>query len=143
MLNLYVKYFTDGIEPISKIEIGDWIDLRSAEDIVIKKGEYKNIHLGIGMILPSGYEAHVLPRSSTFKTWGILLVNGMGIIDESYNGDNDEWRFPALAVRDTTIHKNDRICQFRIMEKQPKLNMVTVRNLNETNRGGFGSTGAV
>ena len=136
-----IKYFDNEIQKIQKIEQGDWIDLRSAEDVVLKAGEYKLIKLGIGMILPEGYEAHVVPRSSTFKHFGIIQTNHCGIIDESYSGENDEWRFPAYALRDTTIHKGDRICQFRIMKKQPQIQFVQVEHLNETDRGGFGSTG--
>ena len=141
MLELKVKYFTD-IEPIKFIENkSDWYDLRSAEDIELKAGEFKLIKLGIGIILPHGYEAIVAPRSSTFKNFGILQANSIGIIDESYCGDDDQWMFPAIAFRDTTIHKNDRICQFRIIAHQPEHIITTVAKLKNTNRGGLGSTG--
>ena len=132
---------THGYPMPEGIENGDWIDLRSAETVTLEAGEYRLISLGISMKLPEGYEAHVLPRSSTFKKWGILLVNGMGIIDNSYCGDNDIWGFPALAVRKTTIHQGDRICQFRIMKKQPDIQFVKDSLENNENRGGFGSTG--
>jgi len=140
-LNIKVKYFTD-IEPLAQIDGGDWIDLRAAEDAELKAGEFQLIPLGVAMELPEGYEAHIVPRSSTFKKWGVIQTNHMGVVDFSYRGDQDQWRFPALAVRDTVIHKNDRICQFRIVENQPKLNFETVDHLENPDRGGFGSTGS-
>ena len=93
------------------------------------------------MILPEGYEAHVVPRSSTYKKFGIIQTNHQGVIDSSYCGDNDQWLFPAYALRDTVINKNDRICQFRIVEKQPEIEFTEVDHLLEKDRGGFGSTG--
>ena len=93
------------------------------------------------MELPEGYEAHVVPRSSTFKNFGVIQTNHMGVIDESYCGDSDVWKFPALAVRDTEIHVNDRICQFRIVKKMDRVNFEEVPNLKKQNRGGFGTTG--
>ena len=135
-----IKYFTD-IERIEKISQGDWIDLRAAETVSLSKGEFKLISLGVGMILPDGYEAHIVPRSSTFKKFHIIQTNHMGIIDNSYCGEQDEWKFPALAVEDTIINKNDRICQFRIVKKQPEIVFEQVEKLSDTSRGGFGSTG--
>lgn len=135
-----VKYLAD-VEPLKKISVGDWIDLRAAEEVVMNPGEYKMIPLGVAMQLPKGYEAIVAPRSSTFKNYGILLVNSIGIIDESYCGDNDQWWFPALATRYTVIPKNERICQFRILEHQPQLELVEVEILGNADRGGIGSTG--
>ena len=135
-----VKYFVDDLEPLEKISVGDWIDLRAAERVELKRGEYKEIRLGVGMILPEGYEARILPRSSTLKKFGLLMACS-GVIDNSYSGDNDEWHFGALAMSDTVIEKGDRICQFRIMENQPKFTIETVTRLNNVNRGGFGSTG--
>lgn len=140
MLNIKIKYFTD-IEKIKPIEKGDWIDLRAAETVELKKGEFKLIPLGIGMELPEGYEAHVVPRSSTYKNFKIIETNSMGIIDNSYCGDNDQWFFPAYALEYTIINKNDRICQFRIVEKQPKINFEEVNELKNPDRGGHGSTG--
>lgn len=140
-MEIYIKYFSEDIEKIEKIAKGDWIDLRSAEDVELKAGQFRLIRLGVGMILPAGYEAHVAPRSSTFKNFGIIQTNSTGIIDNSYCGDKDEWRMPAYALRDTEIHKNDRICQFRIVEKQPEFQFVPVEHLKEDSRGGFGSTG--
>ena len=140
MLNIKIKYFTD-IEKIKPIEKGDWIDLRAAETVELKKGEFKLIPLGIGMELPEGYEAHVVPRSSTYKNFKIIETNSMGIIDNSYCGDNDQWFFPAYALEDTIINKNDRICQFRIIEKQPKIKFEEVNELKNPDRGGHGSTG--
>ncbi len=142
MPNIKIKYFSDKIEKLQYIENkSDWIDLRASEEISLKAGEFKLIPLGIAMELPKGYEAHVVPRSSTFKNFGILQTNSMGVIDESYSGDNDQWFFPAMAMRDTEIHVNDRICQFRIMEHQPTIEFHEVEVLGNIDRGGHGSTG--
>lgn len=135
-----IKYFSD-IEKIEKIDKGNWIDLRAAKDIRLKAGDFVLIPLGVGMKLPKGYEAYIVPRSSTFKNFGIIQANSMGIIDESYAGDNDQWMFPAYAIRDTIIYKNDRICQFRIVKSMPKVKFIISKNLGSINRGGFGSTG--
>ena len=141
-LEIKIKYFCKDIEKLRFIDgKSDWIDLRAAKDISLKAGEFALIPLGVGMKLPKGYEAHVVPRSSSFKNFGIIQTNSMGVIDESYCGDEDEWKFPAYAVRDTNIKVNDRICQFRIMEHQPNLTFVESEKLEDTNRGGFGSTG--
>lgn len=139
-MEIKIKYMRD-VEPIKLLECGDWIDLRTAEDIELKAGEYKMIPLGVAMELPKGYEALMLPRSSTFKKYGVILVNSMGVIDESYCGDSDEWNFLAYALRDTKIPKNERICQFRILEHQPPVDIVEVDVLGNKNRGGIGSTG--
>ena len=142
MEKIRIKYFYDDIEKLQYIDgKSDWIDLRAAEDVEMKAGEFRLIPLGIAMELPKGYEAHVIPRSSTFKNFGILQTNSMGLIDESYCGDNDQWFMPAYAVRDTKICKNDRICQFRIMKHQPVLEFEAVDVLGHGDRGGFGSTG--
>lgn len=140
MLEIKIKYFTD-IEKVEQISVGDWIDLRAAEDVSMAVGDFNLIPLGIAMQLPEGYEAHVVPRSSTYKKWKIIQANHMGVIDESYCGDNDQWMFPAIALENTIIHKGDRICQFRIMEHQPELRFVEVSKLGNEDRGGFGSTG--
>ena len=137
---LLVKYHTD-LEPLVQKPGSDWIDLRASDTVYLSNGEFKLIPLGVSIQLPEGYEAHIVPRSSTFKTWGILQTNHMGVIDESYCGDDDQWMFPALATRDTVIHKNDRICQFRIIKKQPTIYFLPVDHLSDKNRGGFGSTG--
>lgn len=144
MQTIQIKYFTDKIEPLAYIGgKSDWIDLRAAEDMVLKKGEFRLIPLGVAMKLPEGYEAHIVPRSSTFKNFGIIQTNHMGVIDETYCGDNDQWRMPVYAVRDTEIHANDRICQFRIVEHQPEIVFEQVERLDGEDRGGFGSTGTV
>lgn len=141
-MKIQIKYFDKEIDKITNVEgKSDWFDLRAAETVELKAGEYKLIPLGIGMILPDGYEANIVPRSSTFKNYGIIQTNHYGVIDNSYSGDNDQWRFPAYATRDTIINKNDRICQFRINKKQPTFDFEEVEHLNETDRGGFGSTG--
>ena len=142
METIKIKYFTDKIDRLAYIDgKSDWIDLRAAEDVDLKKGEFKLIPLGVGMELPKGYEAHVVPRSSTFKNFGIIQPNHQGVIDCSYCGDNDQWFMPAYALRDTKIHVNDRICQFRIMENQPRICFEQVESLEGADRGGFGSTG--
>ena len=135
-----IKYFTD-IDKIEEFSNGDWIDLRAAEEVTMKAGDFKLISLGIAMQLPDGYEAHVAPRSSTYKNFGIIQTNSLGIIDNSYCGDNDMWKFPAYAMRDTIIHKNDRICQFRIVKNQPPIIFEEVKTLGNKDRGGWGSTG--
>lgn len=142
---IYIKYFTDEILKLEFIEgeKSDWVDLRAAEEVRLKKGDFALIPLGVAMKLPKGYEAHIVPRSSTFKNFGLIQTNHMGVIDESYCGDNDIWCFPALAVRDTEIHVNDRICQFRIIKKMPKVTFKEVKKLNNKDRGGFGSTGKI
>lgn len=140
MERIKIKYLKD-IEKIEKISKGDWIDLRAAEDVELKNGEFKIIPLGVAMEIPKGYEAHLAPRSSTFKKWGIIQTNSIGVIDNSYSGDNDEWGMPVIAMRDTKINKNDRICQFRIVESQPEIEFVEVDTLGNADRGGFGSTG--
>ncbi|RDY88756.1 dUTP diphosphatase [Bacillus amyloliquefaciens] len=140
-LQIKIKYSDDTQTRISKIEQGDWIDLRAAEDITIKKDEFKLIPLGVAMELPEGYEAHVVPRSSTYKHFGIIQTNSMGVIDESYKGDNDFWFFPTYALRDTDISKGERICQFRIMKKMPQVELIEVDKLGNNDRGGLGSTG--
>ena len=140
-MKIKVKYFDPELVKLEKIEKGNWIDLRAAEDVVMRKGDFRLIPLGVAMHLPLGCEAHVVPRSSTFKNFKILQTNSMGVIDESYCGDNDQWFFPALAVEDTVIHKNDRICQFRIMGHQPLVDFEEVDELGFPDRGGHGSTG--
>lgn len=141
-MKIKVKYHA-AIYPLEKTTKGDWIDLRVAEDVELKAGEFKIIPLGVSMKLPKGYEAYIVPRSSTFKNWGILQTNHMGIIDNSYCGDNDVWGFPALATRDVLIEKNSRICQFRIQKKMKGVSFRTVAHLEEVDRGGFGSSGKV
>ncbi|MBT9774982.1 deoxyuridine 5'-triphosphate nucleotidohydrolase [Clostridium sp. MCC353] len=142
MPDIKIKYFTDKIERLRYIDgKSDWIDLRAAEDIEMKAGDFKLIPLGVAMELPKGYEAHIVPRSSTFKNFGVIQTNHMGVVDESYCGDGDQWFFPAYALRDTEIHVNDRICQFRIMEHQPAISFIETDRLGHEDRGGHGSTG--
>lgn len=140
MKKIKIKYIRD-IDKIERIAVGDWIDLRAAETVFMKAGEYKMIPLGIAMELPKGYEALVAPRSSTFKKYRVLLANSIGIIDESYKGDNDEWNFLAYAVEDTAILKNERVCQFRIIKHQPRVKLLEVSTLGNADRSGVGSTG--
>lgn len=160
METIKIKYH-DGVEPIEKMEIGDWIDLRAAEDVFVPFNDVRLISLGVSMKLPEGYEAHVVPRSSTFKNWGIIQTNHMGIIDNSYSGTNDVWKFPAyclehrtcenitddmgnsISLFGTRINKGDRICQFRIVPTQPEIEFEVVEELDVIDRGGFGSTGVM
>lgn len=137
-----IVYHTDRIDKLDYIEgKSDWIDLRAAEDVEFRAGEFKMINLGVSMELPKGYEAHVVPRSSTFKNYGLIQTNSCGVIDQTYCGQDDVWHWPAYAVRDTVVHVNDRICQFRIIENQPHIRFEEVDVLEGENRGGFGSTG--
>ncbi len=142
MQKIRIRYFSDKIKRLEYIDgKSDWIDLRASETVELKAGEFRLIPLGVAMELPKGYEAHLVPRSSTFKNYGILQTNSCGIIDCSYCGDEDMWRMPVYATRDTVIRENDRICQFRIFENQPQIVFDEVEFLNNDSRGGFGSTG--
>ena len=140
-MNIKIKYHNKNIDKVNKISKGDWIDLRAAENVELKAGDFKLVSLGISMELPEGYEAHIVPRSSTFKNFGIIQTNHQGVIDESYCGDNDIWKYPVYALRDTIINENDRICQFRIVKKMPQVTFEEVDKLDNVDRGGFGSTG--
>ena len=142
MKEIKIKYLNDEITRLEYIDgKSDWIDLRAAEEVELKAGEFKLIHLGVAMQLPEGYEAHIVPRSSTFKKWGIIQTNHCGIVDNTYCGPNDWWRMTVFALRDTKIEVNDRICQFRIQKNQPTLVFNEVEEMEADNRGGFGSTG--
>ena len=149
-MKIKIKYF-DNAKELNMIEKGNWCDLYANKDIFIPEGEKMMIPLGVAMQLPEGYEAHVVPRSSTFKTWGIIQTNHIGIIDNSYCGDNDQWFYPAYCLEPknfidnqygTLIRKGDKIAQFRIIEVQPKLEFEKVESLGNKDRGGFGSTGS-
>ena len=142
-MELLIKYHNKNIDKIQKTEKGDWIDLRAAETVELKKGDFKLISLGVSIKLPKGYEAHIAPRSSTFKNYGILQVNSVGVVDESYCGENDIWKMPVFATRDTVINENERICQFRIMQKMPEIEIVETETMEAKDRGGFGSTGKI
>lgn len=142
MEQIKIKYFTDKIEKLAYIDgKSDWIDLRASEEVTLKQGEFALVPLGVAMELPKGYEAHIVPRSSTYKNFGVIQVNHCGVVDGSYCGDNDMWRMPVIAMRDTQIHVNDRICQFRIMKNQPEILFEEVEHLEGKDRGGFGTTG--
>lgn len=160
-INIKIKYF-EGATKLKKISVGDWIDVYSNEDVEINVGEMKTVRLGFAMELPEGYEAILAPRSSTFKKWGVIETNGIGIIDNSYNGDGDEWMMPLFCLKGTLpdiltiddeeiqttymthtkISKGDKIGQFRIQKIQPKINFIEVESLGNKDRGGFGSTGS-
>ena len=141
MKNILIKYFDTEIDKVELTDRGDWCDLRSSITVDLKQGEFKLIPLGVGMKLPQGYEAHIVPRSSTFKHYGVIQTNGCGIVDNSYCGNEDEFFMPVFALRDAHIDKNDRICQFRIVEKQPSLLFTFVEELDGSNRGGHGISG--
>lgn len=142
METIQIKYHSDKIDKLTYIDgKSDWIDLRAAEEVEFKAGDFKLINLGVSIKLPEGYEAHIAPRSSTFKNYGLIQVNSVGVVDNSYSSDQDIWRMPVWATRDTVVHVNDRICQFRIVKNQPKIEFVEVEHLGGTARGGFGSTG--
>ena len=141
-MQIKIKYHDPDIEKMPLERHGDWIDLRAAENVCLQPGEFKLISLGVSMKVPDGYESHIVPRSSTYKTWGILQANSLGVVDELYCGENDIWKFPALAFRPTTINKGDRICQFRIVKKMEPVEFVEVAAMEDPSRGGFGSTGA-
>lgn len=142
VLNIHIKYFNSNLEKLKYIDgKSDWIDLRAADNMSLKQNNFYLIPLGVAMKLPVGYEAHVVPRSSTFKNYGIIQTNSCGIIDETYCGNEDQWYMPVFATRDTEIHMNDRICQFRIFEHQPAVEFIETEELDSQNRGGFGSTG--
>lgn len=139
-----IMYHSKEIDKLEYIDgKSDWIDLRSAENVSLKKGEFKLINLGVSMCLPDGYEAIVAPRSSTFKNFGVIQTNSIGVIDESYGktSTDDVWMYPVLAARDTEIKVNDRICQFRIIKHQPQIVFEEVGEQHGEARGGFGSTG--
>lgn len=141
MLNMDIVYHNPNMPKLEKIDKGDWIDLRASVGGAFKKGDFALIDLGVSMRLPDGYEAHIAPRSSTFKHWGIIQTNSIGVIDNSFSGTNDVWKMPCYFTRDTVIEPNDRICQFRIIKKMEPVSFTEVTELNSTDRGGFGSTG--
>ena len=142
METIRIKYFSDAVPPLCQVDgKSDWIDLYAAETITLRAGESALIPLGVAMALPEGYEAHVAPRSSTFKTYGLLQSNGVGVVDWSYRGDEDQWKMPVYATRDVTVEAGSRICQFRIVRNQPPISFEVCDHLDGPSRGGFGSTG--
>ena len=141
MNGILVKYHHPDLTRLSGYDKGDWIDLRAAEEVNLKAGEFTLISLGVSIKIPEEFEMWLAPRSSTFKNFGIIQANSVGQIDNSYSGTNDIWKFPAIALRDTVIHKNDRICQFEIVPIQPPIRFTEVQVLDDEDRGGIGSTG--
>ena len=140
-MQITIKYFDNKMPKIEKTKKGDWIDLRAAENIIIHKGEFTLIPLGVAIKLPEGFEAILAPRSSTFKNYGIIQTNSIGVIDETYCGDNDQWMMPVYATRDAVIEKYARICQFRLLKHMDPVDVIETEHLEETDRGGFGSSG--
>ena len=141
MLNIDIVYHNSNMPKLEKVDNGDWIDLRASVGGAFKKGDFALIDLGVSMRLPEGYEAHIAPRSSTFKHWGIIQCNSVGVVDNSFSGTNDVWKMPCFFTRDTVIEPNDRICQFRIVKKMEPVSFTEVTELDNTDRGGFGSSG--
>lgn len=144
-LKIRCKFFDKTVYPDGLQKIGgnrsDWIDLRAAEDVTLKKGEVYYIPLGVAIELPKGYEALVAPRSSTPKNFFVIMANSIGVIDETFRGDNDQWCMPAYAIQDTEIKKGERVCQFRIIEHQPEIEFEVVDHLGNKDRGGWGTSG--
>ena len=144
-MKLRVKFFDKTLYPNGLQKIGgkksDWIDLRASKDIVLEKGSFTLIPLGVAIQLPEGYEAIIAPRSSTYKNFHVLQTNSIGVVDETYCGDNDEWKLPVIAIHKTEIKKGERICQFRIIEHQPDFDIEYVDVLGNEDRGGIGSSG--
>lgn len=140
-MKIKVKYFDKELPELTKTDRGDWIDLRASKTVDLASGNFYYIPLGVAIELPKGYEAYIVPRSSTFKNWGILQVNNVGIIDNTYCGDNDEWMLPVYATRTTQIIKGQRICQFRIQKAMPTFDFETVETLGNEDRNGLGSSG--
>lgn len=139
-INIQIKYLPNA-HHLEQVDWGSWIDLYTYEDVTLKQGDQKYINLGIAMKLPKGYEAILAPRSSTYKNWGLMQSNSIGVIDSTYCGDNDIWMFPAYASRNITIPAGTRLCQFRIQKEQPKINFEIVESLGSEDRGGLGSSG--
>ena len=139
--DIYIKYHEEDNPNLELTAAGDWCDLYLAEDITLYPQDFALLSLGVSMQLPPGYEAIIAPRSSTFLKYGILQANGIGIVDNNYNGDSDIWKMPVYATRYVEIKKGTRLCQFRIQQKQPNLNFIKVQSLENEARGGFGSTG--
>lgn len=140
--SIAIQYRDDSVKRLEVNEKGNWIDLYASEDYILKQGEHKLVDLGVAMKIPDGYEAYILPRSSTFKKWHVIQANHMGVVDTSYCGPNDWWKMSVIALVDTVINKGDKICQFRIMKSQPNIHF-TETELTGKDRGGFGSTGSV
>lgn len=148
-MKIRIKYF-DGATKLKKIVKGNWIDVYANKDVFVPFGERAMIPLGFALELPSGWEGHLAPRSSTFKTWGIIQTNSVGVVDDTYIGDNDQWHMPVFClqgkdenegVKGTWIHKGDKIGQFRIMEVMPQIEFEEVESFGNQDRGGFGTTG--
>ena len=140
MEKIKIMYHSKEIDKVGAAHEGEWVDLSNAKEINMKAGDFAIIPLGISMELPKGYEAIVAPRSSIFKKYGLIQTNGIGVIDYLYKGDKDEWGWAVYATRDVMVPVNTRVCQFRIQKQQPLLDFVEVDSLENSSRGGFGST---
>lgn len=148
-MKLRIKYF-EGATRLQKIAKGNWIDVYANKDVFIKVGDRAMVPLGFALELPQGWEGHLAPRSSTFKTWGIIQTNSIGVVDDTYIGDNDQWHMPVFCLQGkhieveeqgTWIRKGDKIGQFRIMEVMPEIEFEEVDTFGNSDRGGFGTTG--
>ena len=140
-VTIKIQYLNETVKRLAPIDKGDWVDLYAAERVELKQGEHKLVNLGVAMKLPEGYEAHIVPRSSTYKKWKVIQANHVGIVDNSYSGPNDWWKMSVIAMEDSIIEPGDKICQFRIMERQPSI-VFEEGQMDGPDRGGFGSTGA-
>lgn len=145
-MKIKIKYF-DGATKLKKISKGNWIDVYANKDIFVPVNDRAMVPLGFALELPQGWEGHLAPRSSTFKTWGIIQTNSVGVVDDTYIGDNDQWHMPVYCLKakeenGTWIKKGDKIGQFRIMEVMPEIEFEEVEFFNNIDRGGFGSTGS-
>ena len=144
-MKMEIKYF-EGATKLKKISKGNWIDVYASKDVFVPLNDRAMIPLGFALELPKGWEGHLAPRSSTFKTWGIIQTNSVGVVDDTYIGDNDQWHMPVYCLDSkneggTWIKKGDKIGQFRIMEVMPEIEFEEVEVFNNSDRGGFGSTG--
>ena len=149
-MNIRIKYF-EAATKLKKITKGNWIDVYARKDVFVPLGERAMIPLGFALELPKGWEGHLAPRSSTFKTWGLIQTNSVGVVDDTYIGDNDEWNMPVYCLKGhdskdgvagTLVKCGDKIGQFRIMEVMPELEFEEVESFGNMDRGGFGTTGA-
>ena len=149
-MKIRIKYF-EGATKLKKITKGNWIDVYARKDVFVPLAERAMIPLGFALELPKGWEGHLAPRSSTFKTWGLIQTNSVGVVDDTYIGDNDEWNMPVYCLKGhdskdgvagTLVKCGDKIGQFRIMEVMPELEFEEVESFGNMDRGGFGTTGA-
>lgn len=148
-MQIRIKYFDNAVK-LKKIAKGNWIDVYANKDVFVEEGSRAMVPLGFALELPEGWEGHLAPRSSTFKTWGVIQTNSVGVVDDTYIGDNDQWHMPVFCLqgkdiqddkKGTLIKIGDKIGQFRIMEVMPQIEFVEVDSFGNEDRGGFGTSG--